>query len=51
MPDLGFAVIGAGMAGVLSAVKLRQAGSPDHGVRKGRPARRHLAENTYPGIA
>src|SRR5579884_3201958 len=52
MGDLRFVVIGAGMAGVLSAVKLREAGFTDitvyeKAVRLGGTWR----ENTYPGIA
>ena len=42
--DLRFAVIGAGMAGILSAIKLREAGFDDFTVyEKADRARRHLA--------
>ncbi|BBY08482.1 flavin-containing monooxygenase [Mycobacterium noviomagense] len=52
MPDLRFAVIGAGMAGVLSAVKLRQAGFTDITVyEKADRLGGTWRENTYPGIA
>ena len=48
--DLRFAIIGAGMAGILSAIKL-QRGRPHrlHDLREGRPARRHVAREHLPG--
>src|SRR5579884_1394093 len=52
MGDLRFVVIGAGMAGVLSAVKLRQAGFTDITVyEKADRLGGTWRENTYPGIA
>ena len=43
-PLMRFAIIGAGMAGILSAIKLSEAGLHRlHGLREGRSARRHLA--------
>ncbi|MGH3543158.1 MAG: FAD-dependent oxidoreductase, partial [Mycobacterium sp.] len=47
-----FAVIGAGMAGVLSAIKLREAGFTDVTVyEKADRLGGTWRENTYPGIA
>ncbi len=49
---LRFAVIGAGMAGVLSAIKLREAGYDDFVVyEKGDAVGGTWRENTYPGIS
>jgi cation diffusion facilitator CzcD-associated flavoprotein CzcO len=50
--DLRFAVIGAGMAGILSAIKLTEAGYTDFTVyeKADRPGGT-WRENTYPGIA
>ena len=42
--QLRFGVIGAGMSGILSVIKLREAGlRRHHGLREGGPAGRHLA--------
>ena len=50
--DLRFAVIGAGMAGILSAIKLREAGYHDLTVyEKADRLGGTWRENTYPGIA
>ncbi len=51
-PPLRFAVIGAGMAGILAAIKLREAGHEDVVVyeKADRPGGT-WRENTYPGIA
>jgi cation diffusion facilitator CzcD-associated flavoprotein CzcO len=50
--ELRFAVIGAGMAGVLSAIKLREAGFTDFTVyEKGDRVGGTWRENTYPGLA
>ena len=50
--DLRFAVIGAGMAGILSAIKLAEAGYGDFTVyEKGDSLGGTWRENTYPGIA
>jgi len=50
--DLRFAVIGAGMAGILSAIKLTEAGSDDFSVyEKGDRVGGTWRENTYPGLA
>jgi cation diffusion facilitator CzcD-associated flavoprotein CzcO len=50
--DLRFAVIGAGMAGILSAIKLREAGYTDVTVyEKADRLGGTWRENTYPGIA
>ncbi len=55
MPDqrnLRFAIIGAGMAGVLSAIKLREAGYDDWVVyEKGDRVGGTWRENTYPGLS
>jgi cation diffusion facilitator CzcD-associated flavoprotein CzcO len=50
--DLRFAIIGAGMAGILSAIKLREAGFTEFTVyeKADRPGGT-WRENTYPGIA
>jgi cation diffusion facilitator CzcD-associated flavoprotein CzcO len=50
--DLRFAVIGAGMSGVLTAIKLREAGYRDFVVyEKADRLGGTWRENTYPGIA
>jgi cation diffusion facilitator CzcD-associated flavoprotein CzcO len=50
--DLRFAVIGAGMAGILTAIKLREAGYTDFSVyEKADRVGGTWRENTYPGIA
>ena len=50
--ELRFAVIGAGMAGILSAIKLRDAGFTDFTVyEKGDRVGGTWRENTYPGLA
>jgi cation diffusion facilitator CzcD-associated flavoprotein CzcO len=50
--ELRFAVIGAGMAGILSAIKLREAGFTDFTVyEKGDRVGGTWRENTYPGLA
>ena len=47
-----FAIIGAGMAGILSAIKLREAGLTDFAVyEKADRVGGTWRENTYPGIA
>ena len=47
-----FAIIGAGMSGILSAIKLREAGFDDFTVyEKGARPGGTWRENTYPGIA
>jgi cation diffusion facilitator CzcD-associated flavoprotein CzcO len=55
MPDtrpLRFAIIGAGMAGVLSAIRLREAGYDDWTVyEKGDCVGGTWRENTYPGLS
>lgn len=52
MGDLRCAVIGAGMAGILSAIKLRQAGIDDVTIyEKGDGFGGTWRENTYPGLA
>lgn len=52
MPDLRFVIVGAGMAGVLSAIKLREAGYTDITVyEKADRLGGTWRENTYPGIA
>jgi cation diffusion facilitator CzcD-associated flavoprotein CzcO len=52
MPDLRFAVIGAGMAGILSAIKLKEAGLTDVAVyEKGDRLGGTWRENTYPGLS
>jgi len=52
MGELRFAVIGAGMAGVLSAIELRRAGYSNFTVyEKGHTLGGTWRENTYPGIA
>jgi cation diffusion facilitator CzcD-associated flavoprotein CzcO len=49
---LRFAIIGAGMAGILSAVKLNEAGLTDYTVyEKGDQVGGTWRENTYPGLA
>ncbi len=49
---LRFAVIGAGMAGILSAIKLKEAGLTDFTVyEKGEGLGGTWRENTYPGLA
>jgi cation diffusion facilitator CzcD-associated flavoprotein CzcO len=50
--ELRFAVIGAGMAGVLSGIKLREAGYEDWTVyEKGDSVGGTWRENTYPGLS
>ena len=50
--DLRFAIIGAGMAGILSAIQLREAGFGDLTVyEKGDRVGGTWRENTYPGLA
>jgi len=52
MPDPRVVVIGAGMAGVLSAIKLREAGLTDFTVyEKADRIGGTWRENTYPGVA
>lgn len=52
MADLKFVIIGAGMAGILSAIKLREAGFTDVTVyEKADRLGGTWRENTYPGIA
>ncbi|HEX5097466.1 MAG TPA: NAD(P)-binding protein, partial [Acidimicrobiia bacterium] len=52
MRDLRFAVIGAGMAGILAAIKLREAGYDDFTVyEKADSVGGTWRENTYPGLA
>src|SRR5262245_7316140 len=49
---LRFAIIGAGMAGVLSAIRLREAGYEDWSVyEKGECVGGTWRENTYPGLS
>src|SRR5207245_72912 len=49
---LRFAIIGAGMAGILSAIKLQAAGLDDFTIyEKGERVGGTWRENTYPGIA
>ncbi len=51
-PPLRFAVIGAGMAGVLSAIRLRETGYDDFVVyEKGDCVGGTWRENTYPGLS
>ena len=50
--DLRFVVIGAGMSGILSAIKLREAGFDDFVVyEKAERVGGTWRENTYPGIS
>jgi cation diffusion facilitator CzcD-associated flavoprotein CzcO len=50
--DLRFAIIGAGMAGILSAIKLTEAGLTDFTIyEKGDRYGGTWRENTYPGLA
>jgi len=50
--ELRFAIIGAGMAGILSAIKLAEAGMTDFTVyEKGDRLGGTWRENTYPGVA
>ena len=50
--DLRFAVIGAGMAGILSAIKLKRAGITDFAVyEKADRLGGTWRENTYPGLS
>jgi cation diffusion facilitator CzcD-associated flavoprotein CzcO len=50
--DLRFVIIGAGMAGILSAIKLREAGLDDFAIyEKADRLGGTWRENTYPGIA
>ena len=50
--DLRFIIIGAGMAGILSAIKLREAGFDDFAIyEKADRLGGTWRENTYPGIA
>jgi cation diffusion facilitator CzcD-associated flavoprotein CzcO len=50
--DLRFVIIGAGMSGVLSAIKLREAGFDDFAIyEKADRLGGTWRENTYPGIA
>lgn len=52
MPDPRFVIIGAGMAGILSAVKLREAGLDDFVLyEKADRLGGTWRENTYPGVA
>ncbi|MDX2380696.1 MAG: FAD-dependent oxidoreductase, partial [Acidimicrobiia bacterium] len=52
MRDLRFAIIGAGMAGMLSAIKLSEAGLENIAVyEKADRVGGTWRENTYPGIA
>src|SRR5271167_1822433 len=52
MGDLRFAVIGAGMAGILSAIKLTEAGFNDLTVyEKADSLGGTWRENTYPGLS
>jgi cation diffusion facilitator CzcD-associated flavoprotein CzcO len=52
MRNLRFAVIGAGMAGILSAIKLKEAGLTDFTVyEKGDSFGGTWRENTYPGLS
>ncbi|MCV7398970.1 NAD(P)/FAD-dependent oxidoreductase [Mycobacterium fragae] len=52
MADLKFVIVGAGMAGILSAIKLREAGFTDVTVyEKADRLGGTWRENTYPGIA
>ena len=52
MRSLRFAVIGAGMSGILSAVKLREAGFTDFTVyEKADRVGGTWRENTYPGLS
>ena len=47
-----FAIIGAGMSGILSAIKLREAGYTDFTIyEKAESIGGTWRENTYPGIA
>ena len=49
---LRFAIIGAGMAGILSAIKLKEAGLTDFcGLREGGSVGGTWRENTYPGLS
>ena len=49
---LRFAIVGAGMAGILSAIKLREAGFTDFTVyEKGDSVGGTWRENTYPGLS
>ena len=49
---LRFAIIGAGMAGILAAIKLEEAGHPDWTIyEKADRLGGTWRENTYPGIA
>ena len=50
--DVRFAIIGAGMSGILSAIKLKEAGLTDFTVHeKADRLGGTWRENTYPGIA
>src|SRR5579864_1489188 len=50
--DLRFAVIGAGMAGILAAIKLKEAGLTDFTVyEKADRVGGTWRENTYPGLS
>src|SRR5215468_12046794 len=50
--ELRVAIIGAGMAGILSGVRLLEAGIPDFTIyEKGDGAGGTWRENTYPGLA
>ena len=50
--DMRFAIIGAGMAGILSAVKLTEAGLTDFTIyEKADRVGGTWRENTYPGVA
>jgi len=52
LPELRIAIVGAGMAGILAAVKLKEAGIGDVVVyEKGDRLGGTWRENTYPGIA
>src|SRR5580658_4989004 len=52
MRELRFAVIGAGMAGILSAIKLKEAGLDDFTIyEKADRVGGTWRENTYPGLS
>ena len=51
-PDLRFLIIGAGMSGILSAIRLKEAGFDNFSIyEKGDRIGGTWRENTYPGIA
>ena len=50
--ELRFAIIGAGMAGILSAIKLQEAGLTDFAIyEKADRVGGTWRENTYPGLS